>query len=144
MFFFSSLFSHRTDLGIKATQRIAAASDPLQLVADLSQALHTQISLLSRLPLNTTVVDAVRALHSVARAGRSLVMVNGRVLDEDTLTPFALLSLIRDELRLAEAAENEGIDSPSLHLMLRPPLPSNQVRGTVSGEGGGFVFTRRM
>lgn len=49
------------DLGIQASQRIAQASDPLRLLTDISQNFPTLASSLSRLPVNTSLAEEVKA-----------------------------------------------------------------------------------
>ncbi len=85
------------DVGVQATQRIMAAAHPVALLRDISQNFPTLLSSLTRVVVNDSVREQISRNQQVRMHGNPLLLLNGRVLNADTLDPFQLVEAVADE-----------------------------------------------
>jgi hypothetical protein len=86
------------ELGVKASQIILQASDPLFVLTELSQNFPSRTRSLSQSVLNTTVDEALAANQQILPAGRNLMVLNGVILELDGIDLYELLDRIRSEV----------------------------------------------
>eukprot|EP00850_Spirogloea_muscicola_P001151 SM000004S15021 [mRNA] locus=s4:854375:863925:+ [translate_table: standard] len=109
------------DLGLQASQRIALAADPLQLMQEMNQNFPNLVSSLSRTKLNRTIADEIGQNQRMMMAGRNLLALNGALLSLDSLDLFSLLELLRQELTVAEDLKKLQLPAEAVkRLMLLP------------------------
>ncbi len=86
------------ELGIKAAQRILQATDPLFVLTELSQNFPTRTRSVSQSPLNTSIVDELTGNQQMLPGGRNLMVLNGVMMDLDSVDLYQLLSRVRAEV----------------------------------------------
>eukprot|EP01116_Phalansterium_solitarium_P000089 TRINITY_DN10057_c0_g1_i1.p1 TRINITY_DN10057_c0_g1~~TRINITY_DN10057_c0_g1_i1.p1 ORF type:complete len:1540 (+),score=753.29 TRINITY_DN10057_c0_g1_i1:74-4693(+) len=105
------------DLGFLAAQRVAGSSHPLRLMREISQNFPLLATSLAKLKLNETLkADIIQ--NPAIEAGRSLVLVNGRVVDPDTADAFSLYTLLREEASKLDAITKLHIPASSAFKLL--------------------------
>eukprot|EP00850_Spirogloea_muscicola_P001842 SM000007S20802 [mRNA] locus=s7:271985:281468:- [translate_table: standard] len=115
------------DLGLQASQRIAVAADPLQLMQEMNQNFPNLVSSLSRTKLNRTIADEIGQNQRMMMAGRNLLALNGALLSLDSLDLFSLLELLRQELTVAEDLKKLQLPAEVVkRLMLLPGAGENR------------------
>lgn len=114
------------ELGIKAAQRVLAASDPLFMLTELSQNFPSKTRSVSQSPLDAAVLEELEANQQLLPGGRNLMVLNGIMLDLDSTDLYQLLSRIRSEVRLADSLALTGLaaDDVDALMMLRSKVPA--------------------
>ena len=111
------------DLGVQASARVAASSDPLRLLQDLAQGFPSLAGSLSRMAVNATFVKEVDANQRVVRAGTSHVMINRVALSLDTLDAFSLLDAVTTQLAFADALASLNLSTAAAKQLAALPEP---------------------
>jgi UDP-glucose:glycoprotein glucosyltransferase len=113
------------DLGLQATQRIAAASDPLHLMQEISQNFPLLVEALSRTSVNPALRSAVQKLHrGVPPQAQPYMLINGIMYNLAEFDLYKFMQLIRNEVRFPLYALF-GRDAASL-VMRCIPNPINK------------------
>ncbi|XVE66939.1 hypothetical protein DITRI_Ditri08aG0119800 [Diplodiscus trichospermus] len=90
------------DLGHQTAQRIVQASDPLQSMQEINQNFPSVVSSLSRMKLNDSVKDEIIANQRMIPPGKSLLALNGALINIEDIDLYLLIDLVHQELSLAD------------------------------------------
>lgn len=90
------------DLGHQTAQRIVHASDPLQSMQEISQNFPSVVSSLSRMKLNDSIKDEIVANQRYMPPGKSLMALNGALINIEDIDLYLLIDLVHQELSLAD------------------------------------------
>lgn len=97
------------DLGLQATQRIAAASDPLHLLREVSQNFPMLVEAMSRARVDDSLRAAAASLRRELMPGTHLLLINGLVYDVADINLHDLVGAVRREVRLMDALAAVGL-----------------------------------
>ncbi|KAJ4717311.1 UDP-glucose:glycoprotein glucosyltransferase-like [Melia azedarach] len=118
------------DLGHQTAQRIVHASDPLQSMQEISQNFPSVVSSLSRMKLNDSIKDEIVANQRFIPPGKSLMALNGALINIDDIDLYLLIDLMHQELSLADQFSKLKIPPTITQKLLStvPPSESNMFR----------------
>ncbi|KAL4183985.1 hypothetical protein AMTRI_Chr11g101090 [Amborella trichopoda] len=116
------------DLGHQTAQRIVHASDPLQSMQEISQNFPSIVSSLSRMKLNASVKDEILANQRMVPPGKSLMALNGALINVEDVDLYLLMDLIHKELSLADQFLNIKVPRSSIRKLLSSP-PHSESNG---------------
>lgn len=118
------------DLGHQTAQRIVHASDPLQSMQEISQNFPSIVSSLSRMKLNDSVKDEIIANQRMIPPGKSLMALNGALINIDDIDLYLLLDLVHQDLLLADQYSKLNISHTIIRKLLSTlsPPESNTFR----------------
>ncbi|EFJ45735.1 hypothetical protein VOLCADRAFT_105823 [Volvox carteri f. nagariensis] len=123
------------DVGLQATQRILGSSDPLALLAEISQNFPGIVSSLSRQVVSSSLKNAVTHNQQMVSAGANFLLLNGLAVDVNNLDFFGFLSRLRSEMRLRDSLVGAPLElSPNL---AKQVLAARAEDGAAAGAGGG-------
>lgn len=88
---------HNKELGYQASQRILSASQPLKLMREISQNFPTLAPSLTKVKLSETFKRELQEGLGF-EPGKSLVLVNGRMVEPETINPFKYIFKILSTL----------------------------------------------
>nr|XP_010920353.1 UDP-glucose:glycoprotein glucosyltransferase [Elaeis guineensis] len=118
------------DLGHQTAQRIVHASDPLQSMQEINQNFPSIVSSLSRMKLNDSVKDEILVNQRMVPAGKSLMALNGALINIEDIDLYLLMDLVSKELSLADQFSELKLPQNAIRKLLTapPPLESNVFR----------------
>ncbi|KAI3827826.1 hypothetical protein L1987_01912 [Smallanthus sonchifolius] len=118
------------DLGHQTVQKIVHASDPLHSMQEINQNFPSVVSYLSRLKLEDSIKDEILANQRMIPPGKSLMALNGALIDIDDIDLFLLIDMVHQELSLADQYTKLKIPSSTIRKLLStlPPPESNSFR----------------
>ncbi|KAJ1435014.1 UDP-glucose:Glycoprotein Glucosyltransferase [Sesbania bispinosa] len=118
------------DLGHQTVQRIVRASDPLQSMQDINQNFPNIVSSLSRMKLDDSVQDEITANQRMIPPGKSLMALNGALLNVEDIDLYLLIDLVHQDLLLADQFSKLKIPHSIVRKLLStlPPSESNMFR----------------
>ncbi|KAG1353977.1 UDP-glucose:glycoprotein glucosyltransferase [Cocos nucifera] len=118
------------DLGHQTAQRIVHASDPLQSMQEINQNFPSIVSSLSRMKLNDSVKDEILANQRMVPPGKSLMALNGALINIEDIDLYLLMDLVSEELLLADQFSELKLPQNAIRKLLTapPPLESNAFR----------------
>lgn len=118
------------DLGHQTAQRIVHASDPLQAMQEINQNFPSIVSSLSRMKLNDSVKDEISANQRMIPPGKSLMALNGALLNIEDIDLYLLVDLVHQDLSLADQFSKLKIPHSTARKLLLtvPPPESNMLR----------------
>ncbi|CAK9160518.1 unnamed protein product [Ilex paraguariensis] len=118
------------DLGHQTAQRIVHASDPLQSMQEINQNFPSIVSSLSRMKLNDSIKDEIIANQRMIPPGKSLMALNGALLNIDDIDLYQLVDVVHQELSLADQYSKLKIPTSTVRKLLStvPPPESNMFR----------------
>ncbi|XP_024024438.1 UDP-glucose:glycoprotein glucosyltransferase isoform X2 [Morus notabilis] len=118
------------DLGHQAAQRIVQASDPLRSMEEINQNFPNIVSSLSRMKLNDSVKDEITANQRMIPPGKSLMALNGALINIDDVDLYSLVDLVHQDLSLADQFLKLKIPHSSVRKLLStlPPPDSSMFR----------------
>lgn len=118
------------DLGHQTAQRIVHASDPLQSMQEINQNFPTVVSSLSRMKLNTSIKDEIIANQRMVPPGKSLLALNGALINIEDIDLYLLMDLVHEDLSLADQFSRLKIPQDAIRKLLSsiPPPESNTFR----------------
>ncbi|OMO74262.1 Glycosyl transferase, family 8 [Corchorus capsularis] len=90
------------DLGHQTAQRIVQASDPLQAMQEINQNFPSVVSSLSRMKLNDSIKEEIIANQRMMPPGKSLMALNGALINIEDIDLYLLIDLVHRELSLAD------------------------------------------
>ncbi|XP_027931508.1 UDP-glucose:glycoprotein glucosyltransferase [Vigna unguiculata] len=113
------------DLGHQTVQRIVRASDPLQSMQDINQNFPNIVSSLSRMKLDDSVRDEIMANQRMIPPGKSLMAINGALVNVEDVDLYLLIDLVHQDLLLADQFSKLKIP-PSIVQKLLSTLPPSE------------------
>ncbi|KAD6454405.1 hypothetical protein E3N88_09111 [Mikania micrantha] len=118
------------DLGHQTVQKIVHASDPLHSMQEINQNFPSAVSYLSRMKLDDSIKDEILANQRMIPPGKSLMALNGALIDIDDIDLFLLINMVHQELSLADQYTKLKIPSSIIRKLLStlPPPESNSFR----------------
>ncbi|KAL0548907.1 hypothetical protein IC582_013384 [Cucumis melo] len=118
------------DLGHQTAQRIVQASDPLQSMQEISQNFPSIVSSLSRMKLNDSVKDEITANQRMIPPGKSLMALNGALINIEDVDLYLLIDMVHQDLLLADQFTKLKIPRPTIRKLLSslPPADSDLLR----------------
>ncbi|KHN06495.1 UDP-glucose:glycoprotein glucosyltransferase [Glycine soja] len=118
------------DLGYQTVQRIVRASDPLQSMQEINQNFPSIVSSLSRTKLDDSIRDEIMANQRMVPPGKSLMALNGALVNVEDVDLYLLIDLIHQDLLLADQFSKLKIPQGTLKKLLStsPPLESSIFR----------------
>lgn len=118
------------DLGHQTAQRIVHASDPLQAMQEINQNFPSVVSSLSRMKLNESIKDEIIANQRMIPPGKSLMALNGALINIEDIDLYLLFDMIHKDLSLAEQYSELKIPLNTVRKLLSvvPPSESNLIR----------------
>lgn len=118
------------DLGHQTAQRIVQASDPLQSMQEINQNFPSIVSSLSRMKLNDSVKDEIIANQRMVPPGKSLMALNGALINIEEIDLYMLMDLVHEELSLADQFSRLKVPQHAIQTILSasPPSESNAFR----------------
>ncbi|GFP99210.1 UDP-glucose:glycoprotein glucosyltransferase [Phtheirospermum japonicum] len=90
------------DLGHQTAQRIVHASDPLQSMQEINQNFPSVVSSLSRMKLNDSIKDEIIENQRMIPPGKSLMAINGALVNVEDIDLHLLVDMVHQELSLAD------------------------------------------
>ncbi|XP_078173674.1 EMS-MUTAGENIZED BRI1 SUPPRESSOR 1 [Carex rostrata] len=118
------------DLGHQTTQRIVQASDPLQSMEDINQNFPSIVSSLSRMKLDGSIQDEILANQRMVPPGKSLMALNGALINIEEIDLYLLMDLVHEELSLTDQFLKLKVPHDTIRKLLSaaPPSESNAIR----------------
>jgi UDP-glucose:glycoprotein glucosyltransferase len=115
------------DLGHQTAQRIVHASDPLQSMQEISQNFPSIVSSLSRMKLDDSIKDEITANQRMIQPGKSLMALNGALINIEDIDLYLLLDLIHQDLLLADQFSKLKIPYTTIRKLQSLPLPESSM-----------------
>ncbi|KAL3515635.1 hypothetical protein ACH5RR_022537 [Cinchona calisaya] len=118
------------DLGHQTAQRIVHASDPLQSMQEINQNFPSIVSSLSRMKLNDSIKDEIIANQRMIPPGKSLLALNGALVNVEDIDLYLLVDMVHQELSMADQFSKLKIPLTTVRKLLSilPPSESNTIR----------------
>ncbi|XP_072958522.1 UDP-glucose:glycoprotein glucosyltransferase [Typha angustifolia] len=118
------------DLGHQTAQRIVHASDPLQSMQEISQNFPSVVSSLSRMKLDDPIKDEILANQRMVPPGKSLMALNGALINIEDIDLYLLVDLVHEELSMADQFSKLKLPQNAIRKLLSapPPTESNAFR----------------
>lgn len=114
------------DLGHQTAQRIVKASDPLHSMQEINQNFPNLVSSLSRMKLNQSIKDEIITNQRMVPPGKSLIAINGDLINIESIDLFSLMGLVHGELSLADQIARLKVPQKDIKMLLYTPAPSEQ------------------
>ncbi|XP_022726085.1 UDP-glucose:glycoprotein glucosyltransferase-like isoform X2 [Durio zibethinus] len=111
------------DLGHQTAQRIVQASDPLQSMQEINQNFPSVVSSLSRMKLNDSIKDEIIANQRMIPPGKSLMALNGALINIEDIDLYLLIDLVHQELSLADQFSKLKIPHSTVRKLLSTVTP---------------------
>ncbi|KAA3462915.1 UDP-glucose:glycoprotein glucosyltransferase-like isoform X2 [Gossypium australe] len=111
------------DLGHQTAQRIVQASDPLQSMQEINQNFPSVVSSLSRMKLNDSIKDEIIANQKMIPPGKSLMALNGALINIEAIDLYLLIDLVHQELSLADQFSKLKIPHSTVKKLLLTVTP---------------------
>ncbi|KAL3814493.1 hypothetical protein ACJIZ3_015761 [Penstemon smallii] len=114
------------DLGHQTAQRIVHASDPLQSMQEITQNFPSVVSSLSRMKLNESIKDEIIANQRMIPPGKSLMALNGALVNIEDLDLYLLVDIVHQDLSLADQYRKLKVPPSTIRnfLSILPPSES--------------------
>ncbi|KAG9141867.1 hypothetical protein Leryth_013981 [Lithospermum erythrorhizon] len=112
------------DLGHQTAQRIVHASDPLQAMQEINQNFPSVVSSLSRMKLNESIKDEIVSNQRMIPPGKSLMALNGALINIDDIDLYMLIDMVHQELSLADQYSKLKIPPSDVRKLLSAMPPS--------------------
>ncbi|KAF8723076.1 hypothetical protein HU200_022226 [Digitaria exilis] len=118
------------DLGHQTAQRIVQASDPLQSMQEINQNFPSIVSSLSRMKLEDSIKNEIIANQRMVPPGKSLMALNGALINIEDLDLYLLMDMVHGELSLADQFVRLKLPQSAARKILSapPPAESNSFR----------------
>lgn len=113
------------DLGHQTAQRIVHASDPLQAMQEINQNFPSVVSSLSRMKLDNSVKDEIIANQRMVPPGKSLMALNGALINIEDVDLYLLMDLVHEELQLSDQFLKLQLPQNVIQKLLSAPPPSD-------------------
>ncbi|KAL8535987.1 hypothetical protein ACS0TY_011576 [Phlomoides rotata] len=118
------------DLGHQTAQRIVQAADPLQSMQEINQNFPSVVSSLSRMKLNESIKDEIIANQRMIPPGKSLMALNGALINVEDIDLYLLVDMVHHELSLADQYRKLQVPPSAVRkfLSVLPPAESLSFR----------------
>ncbi|KAJ8572608.1 hypothetical protein K7X08_009119 [Anisodus acutangulus] len=118
------------DLGHQTAQRIVRAADPLQSMQEINQNFPSVVSSLSRMKLNESIKEEIVANQRMIPPGKSLMALNGALVNIEDIDLYQLIDMVHQELSLADQYSKMKIPVSTVRKLLSalPPSESSTIR----------------
>ncbi|CAI0375267.1 unnamed protein product, partial [Linum tenue] len=118
------------DLGHQTAQRIVQASNPIQAMLEINQNFPSVVSSLSRMKLNDSVKEEITTNQRMIPPGKSLMALNGAILNVEDIDLYMLVDLVQQELLLADQLSKLKVPQSTIRRLLSTmsPQESNTFR----------------
>ncbi|XP_060167686.1 UDP-glucose:glycoprotein glucosyltransferase isoform X1 [Lycium barbarum] len=118
------------DLGHQTAQRIVHAADPLQSMQEINQNFPSVVSSLSRMKLNESIKEEIVANQRMIPPGKSLMALNGALVNIEDIDLYLLVDMVHQELSLADQYAKMKIPVSTVRKLLAalPPSESSTFR----------------
>ncbi|PIN18202.1 UDP-glucose:glycoprotein glucosyltransferase [Handroanthus impetiginosus] len=118
------------DLGHQTAQRIVHASDPLQSMLEINQNFPSVVSSLSRMKINDSIKDEIIANQRMIPPGKSLMALNGALINIEDIDLYLLVDMVHQELSLADQFRKLKVPPSAVRkfLSVLPPSESYAFR----------------
>ncbi|GAB2231281.1 hypothetical protein Droror1_Dr00027570 [Drosera rotundifolia] len=118
------------DLGHQSAQKIVRASDPLQSLLEINTNFPSIVSSLSRMKLNDSVKDEILANQRMVPPGKSLMALNGALVNIEDIDLYMLVDLLHQEVSLADQFKKVKIPETCIRKLLftSPASESSVIR----------------
>ncbi|PHT63712.1 UDP-glucose:glycoprotein glucosyltransferase [Capsicum annuum] len=118
------------DLGHQTAQRIVHAADPLQSMQEINQNFPSVVSSLSRMKLNESIKEEIVANQRMIPPGKSLMALNGALVNIEDIDLYLLVDMVHQELSLADQYSKLKIPVSTVRKLLSalPPSESSTFR----------------
>lgn len=138
------------DLSVQAAQYIAQSANPLETLVKVSQDFPKHSALISKVRLNESFSDEINTIQSRHIApGGNAIWLNGLPLEDEQMSPLALLRMLRRERQFIDSLKSMGLSTlQAVDLISSPSIGEAQTStGAVEGlfdtrdanEGGNVV-----
>ena len=114
------------DLGHQTAQRIVQASDPLHSMQEINQNFPNLVSSSSRMKINQSIKDEIITNQRMVPPGKSLIAINGDLINIESIDLFSLMGLVHGELSLADQIARLKVPRKDIKTLLYTPAPSEQ------------------
>ncbi|KAI9397239.1 hypothetical protein POPTR_003G018900v4 [Populus trichocarpa] len=111
------------DLGHQTAQRIVHASDPLQSMQEINQNFPSVVSSLSRMKLKDSVKDEITANQRMIPPGKSLMALNGALINIEDIDLYLLVDMVQQELSLADQFSKLKVPHSTIRKLLSTASP---------------------
>ncbi|CAI0375268.1 unnamed protein product, partial [Linum tenue] len=120
----------KKDLGHQTAQRIVQASNPIQAMLEINQNFPSVVSSLSRMKLNDSVKEEITTNQRMIPPGKSLMALNGAILNVEDIDLYMLVDLVQQELLLADQLSKLKVPQSTIRRLLSTmsPQESNTFR----------------
>ncbi|CAH9082160.1 unnamed protein product [Cuscuta europaea] len=118
------------DLGHQTAQRIVHAADPLLAMQGINQNFPSVVSSLSRMKLNESIKDEIIENQRMIPPGKSLMALNGALINIEEVDLYLLIEMAHRELSLADQYSKLKIPPTTIRKLLStvPPSDGNSLR----------------
>eukprot|EP00878_Enallax_costatus_P030698 GHUV01033475.1.p1 GENE.GHUV01033475.1~~GHUV01033475.1.p1 ORF type:complete len:1023 (+),score=330.57 GHUV01033475.1:219-3287(+) len=113
------------DAGLQAASRVAAASDPLRLLAEISQNFPSIVSSLTRQQVPSSLRSQVQQNQRMISPGANFIMLNGMLMEVKNFELYSFLDRLRIELRLSGQLQGLGLDKGLVNKLLETRVDDN-------------------
>uniref|UniRef100_A0A383VGR8 UDP-glucose:glycoprotein glucosyltransferase n=1 Tax=Tetradesmus obliquus TaxID=3088 RepID=A0A383VGR8_TETOB len=110
------------DAGLQAASRVAAAADPLALLAEISQNFPAIVSSLTRQQVPDSLRSDTRYNQRYVNPGANFVILNGMLMDVKNFELYTFLDRLRIELRLQGQLQGLGLAPGTVQRLLETRL----------------------
>ncbi|WIA20770.1 hypothetical protein OEZ85_005134 [Tetradesmus obliquus] len=110
------------DAGLQAASRVAAAADPLALLAEISQNFPAIVSSLTRQQVPDSLRSDTRYNQRYVNPGANFVMLNGMLMEVKNFELYTFLDRLRIELRLQGQLQGLGLAPGTVQRLLETRL----------------------
>ncbi|KAK1310475.1 UDP-glucose:glycoprotein glucosyltransferase [Acorus calamus] len=131
------------DLGHQTAQRIIHASDPLQSMQEINQNFPTVVSSLSRMKLNASIKDEIIANQRMVTPGKSLMALNGALLNIEDIDLYLLMDMVHEELSIADQFLKLKIPQSAIRNLLSAASPPEANTFRVDFRSTHFRYIRK-
>jgi hypothetical protein len=110
------------------------ASDPLKLMTDISQNFPSFAVALSKVALNDTLKAELR--QNAQFNPKSVILLNGRVIDPETSDPYQLYPIIQEEVQKFQTLEQLRVPAAAIPSLLSThvSVDASAARFSVNGD----------
>ncbi|XP_031130527.1 UDP-glucose:glycoprotein glucosyltransferase isoform X1 [Ipomoea triloba] len=113
------------DLGHQTAQRIVHAADPLLTMQGINQNFPSVVSSLSRMKLNESIKDEIIENQRMIPPGKSLMALNGALINIEDIDLYLLIEMAHQELSLADQYSKLKIPPTTVKKLLSTLPPSD-------------------
>ncbi len=96
-------------MGFQASQLALSSAEPLNILEEISGNLPSVAVGLSKVKVNSTTKTHIQQTRAWVEPGKTVALLNGRIIDLETIDPYYLYPLLREEIEKVSALERLGL-----------------------------------